>query len=233
MATLLTALHRNEGISVETHLCPRSRRSTPLRTEIVQKELFKRVGSSPRPFIHVVLHSPYGFSIPRPAIRKPKVRFSCFVNVLVFESSSHNKSLLAFPSSMAFQQQNMPTATTAPMYIPTGSRNPVQPMAYLQQPYPAAQSLPMYAHQPQPVGYPSSGYTYGYNYHYGTPASTQYPPGSVGGPYMVLQDEQLSPPRRRRHRHRRSHHHRRRSDHRYETYSDPEYGYDDPYYYRY
>lgn len=122
--------------------------------------------------------------------------------------------------------QYAPTTTTAPMPIPARARSSAQPVAHIQQPYHTAQSLPMYSQQPQLAGYPSSSYTSGYGYGYGTPASTQYAPGSVGGSYIFVQERSPSP---RQHHHRRYCGYRRRhgsnffTRHRRRTYSDPEY----------
>lgn len=149
-------------------------------------------------------------------------------------------SLQPIPLPMAGQQQipqYMPTTTTAPIPIPASARSPVQPTSYIQQPRYAAQSLPMYARQPQQAGYPTSGYTPIYTY--GTPATTQYAPGSVGGSYPFVQDRSPSPRCRHHHlfghhsffdhRHRYGHRHRHGHHHfphvRHRTYSDPEYDY--------
>lgn len=152
-------------------------------------------------------------------------------------NSPSDHSLSARPSPIIFQQPNpqqtpqqipqyMPVTATAPVPIPGSS---AQPVAYIQQPLQAAQSLPVYIQQPQPSRYASSSYTSGYNYGYGTPASTQYPPGSVGGSYTFVQNRSPSPRGHHDHRHRcghRHHHgHRWFSHHRHRTHSDPEYDY--------
>jgi hypothetical protein len=141
---------------------------------------------------------------------------------------------MAVPSPMMAQQQipqYLPTATTAPMPIPAAARSPVYSTPYSQQPLHTAQSLPMYIQQPQQAGYSMSGYTPGYMY--GTPATTQYVPGSGGGSY-ILQDRSLNPRHHHHHHssghrhhcgHRHRHGHRCCSHRRHRTHSDPEYDY--------
>jgi len=150
-------------------------------------------------------------------------------------SLTFGDSLMAVPSPMAVQQQipqYLPTTTTAPISIPASARGPIRSPPYVQQPFYSAQSLPMYAHQPHQAGYSMPGYTSGYTY--GTPATTQYVPGSVRRPYVFVQDRSPSP---RRHHHSHSSYHRHHCGHRHRhgnrccshsrhrTYSDPEYDY--------
>jgi len=134
-----------------------------------------------------------------------------------------NPSISVVPSPMVLQQQipqYMPITTTAPMPIPT--RSPARPVAYAQQPLHTAQSLPLYAQQPQLAEYPSSSYTSGYSYSYGTHPSTHYDPGSGGGSYIFVQDRPSSP--RRRHRHHRDRHgHRCFSHRRHHIHKNPKY----------
>jgi len=134
-----------------------------------------------------------------------------------------NPSQSLVPSPMVIQQQvpqYMPPTMAPSMPIPITARSSGP---YLQQPFSGPQSLPMYAHQPQ---YSTSGYAS--SYMYGTPATTQYAPGSVGGSFVLVQDRSPSPPRHHCHSSGHRHHcgHRRRhrcSHRRHRTYSDPEY----------
>ena len=123
------------------------------------------------------------------------------------------QSFPTYAQRMSYGRQRYHAVQSFPMHA--------QQMSYGQQPYQTAQSFPMYAQQLQSAGYPSSTYASGYGYDYGTPASTQYAPGSLGGSY--LQDRSPSP---RRHHHRHRHGHRdRHGIHgflRRRTYSDPE-----------
>jgi len=136
-----------------------------------------------------------------------------------------NPSQSFVPSPMAAQHhvpQYMPPNMTSSMPILITARNSGP---YLQQPFPGAQSFPMYAPQPQ---YSTSGYAS--SYMYGTPATTQYVPGSAGGSFVFVQDRSPSPPRYHRHSSgHRDHFGRRRRHrfphHRHRTYGDPEHDY--------
>lgn len=163
-------------------------------------------------------------SLTRTVLNQQQSRGRLFMQISRCRSLTVDDSLMAVPSPMAVQHQipqYLPTTTTAPMTIPAASRSP-----YLQQPLYGAQSLPMYAQQPQQARYSMSGYTYG------TPATTQYVPGSAGGSYIFVQDRSPSPHRHHHHHsfghrhrcgHRHRHGHRCFSHRRHSAYSDPEY----------